>query len=128
MLGGRYSKKYLLSLLYLARAVVIAIFVLLPISAASVLIFSAAMGLLWLSTVPLTSGLVAQFFGTRHMAMLFGIVFFRHQVGAFLGVWLGGYFFDATRSEEHTSELQSLMRMPYAVFCWKKKKKREANG
>src|SRR3546814_1874317 len=141
MLGGRYSKKYLLSLLYLARAVVIAIFVLLPISAASVLIFSAAMGLLWLSTVPLTSGLVAQFFGTRHMAMLFGIVFFSHQVGSFLGVWLGGYFFDLTgsydivwwsgvvlgvlaavRSEEHTSELQSLMRISYAVFCLNKKK------
>jgi len=98
MLGARFSKKYLLSGLYFARAVVIALFVLLPISPASVLIFSGAMGLLWLSTVPLTSGLVAQFFGTRHMAMLFGIVFFSHQVGAFLGVWLGGYFFDATGS------------------------------
>lgn len=98
LLGGRYSKKYLLSALYFARAVVITLFVLLPISEASVLLFAAAMGLLWLSTVPLTSGLVAQFFGTRHMAMLFGIVFFSHQVGAFLGVWLGGYFFDVTGS------------------------------
>lgn len=98
LLGGRYSKKYLLSALYFARAAVIALFVLLPISEASVLIFAGAMGLLWLSTVPLTSGLVAQFFGTQHMAMLFGIVFFSHQVGAFLGVWLGGYFFDATGS------------------------------
>jgi predicted MFS family arabinose efflux permease len=98
MLGGRYSKKYLLSALYFGRAVAIALFVLLPISNASVLIFSFVIGLLWLSTVPLTSGLVAQFFGTRHMAMLFGIVFFSHQVGAFLGVWLGGYFFDATGS------------------------------
>jgi predicted MFS family arabinose efflux permease len=98
MLGGRYSKKYLLSGLYTARALAIALFVLLPISAAGVLIFSAVMGLLWLSTIPLTSGLVAQFFGTRHMAMLFGIVFFSHQMGAFLGVWLGGYFFDATGS------------------------------
>ncbi len=98
MLGGRYSKKYLLSGLYLARSAVIAVFVLLPASEASVLIFAGAMGLLWLSTIPLTSGLVAQFFGTRHMAMLFGIVFFSHQVGAFLGVWLGGYFFDETGS------------------------------
>ena len=98
MLGARFSKKYLLSGLYFARAVVIALFVLLPISPASVLIFSAAMGLLWLSTVPLTSGLVAQFFGTRHMAMLFGVVFFSHQIGSFLGVWLGGYVFDLTGS------------------------------
>lgn len=98
MLGGRFSKKYLLSALYFARAVAIALFVLLPISNFSVLLFSAVIGLLWLSTVPLTSGLVAQFFGTQHMAMLFGIVFFSHQVGAFLGVWLGGYFFDLTGS------------------------------
>jgi MFS family permease len=98
VLGGKVSKKYLLSALYFARAVVIALFVLLPISEASVLLFSFAIGLLWLSTVPLTSGLVAQFFGTKHMAMLFGIVFFSHQVGAFLGVWLGGYFFDLTGS------------------------------
>src|SRR3546814_188544 len=127
LLGGRYSKKYLLSLLYLLRAIAIALFVLLPISPVSVLVFAAVIGLLWLSTVPLTSGLLAQFFGTRHMAMLFGIVFFSHQVGSFLGVWLGGYFFDLTgsydivRSEEHTSELQSLMRISYAVFCLKKK-------
>ncbi len=98
MLGGRFSKKYLLSALYFARAIVIALFIALPISSYSVLAFSAAIGLLWLSTVPLTSGLVAQFFGTQHMAMLFGIVFFSHQVGAFLGVWLGGYFFDITGS------------------------------
>src|SRR3546814_1095023 len=131
LLGGRYSKNYLLSLLYLLRAIAIALFVLLPISPVSVLVFAAVIGLLWLSTVPLTSGLVAQFFGTRHMAMLFGIVFFSHQVGSFLGVWLGGYFFDLTgsydivwwsgvvlgvlaavvRSEEHTSALQSLMRI-----------------
>ncbi len=98
ILGGRYSKKYLLSSLYFARAVVIAIFVLLPPSVPTVLAFSAAMGLLWLSTVPLTSGLVAQIFGPRYMATLFGFVFFSHQVGAFLGVWLGGYFFETTGS------------------------------
>ena len=98
VLGGRYSKRYLLSLLYFSRAAVIAVFILIPMSPASVLLFSAAMGLLWLSTVPLTSGLVALMFGPRYMATLFGIVFFSHQVGAFIGVWLGGYLFDTSGS------------------------------
>jgi MFS family permease len=98
ILGGRYSKKYLLSSLYLTRAVAIAAFVLIPLSTLSVWMFAAAIGLLWLSTVPLTSGLVAQIFGTRYMATLFGIVFLSHQAGAFLGVWLGGYLFDSTGS------------------------------
>jgi predicted MFS family arabinose efflux permease len=98
MLGGRYSKKYLLSSLYLARAVAIAVFVLVPMSETSALVFASVMGLLWLSTVPLTSGLVAQMFGLRYMATLFGIVFFSHQMGAFTGVWLGGYLFDTTGS------------------------------
>jgi predicted MFS family arabinose efflux permease len=98
VMGGRHSKKYLLSFLYFARAVVIALFILVPISTVSVLLFSAAIGLLWLSTVPLTSGLVAVMFGPRYMATLFGIVFFSHQVGAFLGVWLGGYLFDSSGS------------------------------
>lgn len=98
LIAGRYSKKYLLSIIYGLRAVVIALFVLMPISTASVLVFSAAMGLLWLSTVPPTSGLVAQIFGPRYMATLFGIVFFGHQIGAFLGVWMGGVLYDATGS------------------------------
>lgn len=98
VLGGRHSKKWLLSVIYLGRAIVITIFVLTPPSAASVLIFAAAMGLLWLSTVPLTSGLVAIMFGPRYMATLFGIVFLSHQVGAFFGVWLGGRIYDATGS------------------------------
>ena len=98
VLGGRRSKKWLLSLIYLGRAIVITIFVLTPPSSASVLIFAAAMGLLWLSTVPLTSGLIAIMFGPRYMATLFGIVFFSHQVGAFIGVWLGGRIYDATGS------------------------------
>ena len=97
-LGGRYSKRYLLSGLYLARAVIISIFVLAPISDTSILVFSVAIGVLWLSTVPLTSGLVAQIFGVRYMATLFGFVFLSHQIGGFLGVWLGGYVFDATGS------------------------------
>jgi predicted MFS family arabinose efflux permease len=98
VLGGRYSKKDMLSAIYLARAVVIALFVTVPLSRASVLAFAAAMGLLWLSTVPLTSGLVAQIFGIRYMATLFGIVFLSHQMGAFAGVWLGGRLYDATGS------------------------------
>lgn len=98
VLGGKRSKKYLLSFIYGARAVVIAVFVMLPMTEISVLVFAFAMGLLWLSTVPLTSGLVAQIFGPRYMATLFGIVFFSHQVGGFLGVWLGGRLFDVTGS------------------------------
>lgn len=96
--GGRYRKKYLLAALYSIRAVAILLFVVLPITTASVLVFSAVMGMLWLGTVPLTSGLIAQMFGTRYMSTLFGGVFLSHQVGAFLGVWLGGYAFDLLHS------------------------------
>ncbi len=118
VLGGRFSKKYLLSALYFARAVVIALFILLPISEASVLAFSLAIGLLWLSTVPLTSGLVAQFFGTQHMAMLFGIVFFSHQVGAFLGVWMGGYLFDETGSYDVVWWISVALGLLAAAIHW----------
>jgi predicted MFS family arabinose efflux permease len=96
VLGGRMSKRLLLSGIYFARAVAFALFVVLPTSAASVLLFGAAIGLLWLSTVPLTSGLVALMFGVRHAGMLFGFVFLSHQVGAFAGVWLGGAVYEAT--------------------------------
>ena len=89
VLGGRYSKRKLLAGIYLARAVVIALFITLPPTPTVVLGFAAAIGVLWLSTVPLTSGLVAVMFGTGNLGTLFGIVFFS-QVGAFLGVWLGG--------------------------------------
>ena len=98
VLGGRYSKRYLLSLLSFARSVVFFVFIMLPVTPTSVVVFSFTLGLLWLSTVPLTSGLVAQIFGPRYMATLFGIVFFSHQVGSFLGAWLGGYFYDLTGS------------------------------
>lgn len=97
-LGDRFRKKYMLSLIYLGRAVVIAAFIFLPISQTSALIFGGAIGFLWLATVPLTSGTVAQIFGTRYLSTLYGIVFFSHQIGAFLGVWLGGRFYDATGS------------------------------
>ena len=95
-LGGKYSKRTALSWLYVMRAVAIAAFVLAPLSVWSVYLFSAALGLFWLSTVPLTTGLVAHFFGMRYMSGLFGAVFFGHQVGAFLGAWLGGVLYDAT--------------------------------
>jgi MFS family permease len=98
LLGGRFPKRYLLSIIYVLRAIAIAAFVLAPMSPASALIFGAAMGVLWLSTVPLTSALVALMFGPRFMATLFGFVFFSHQVGAFIGVWLGGYLYERTGS------------------------------
>ncbi|MES2047461.1 MAG: MFS transporter [Pseudomonadota bacterium] len=92
-LGGIYPKRYLLSSIYLSRTVVIALFLLAPLSTYSVYVFSAAMGLLWLSTVPLTNGVIAGIFGMKYLSMLSGFVFFSHQVGSFLGVWLGGYIF-----------------------------------
>ncbi len=97
-IGQRFSKSYSLSVLYALRSVVIAGFVLLPVSPASVIVFASLMGLLWLSTVPLTSGLVSVMFGPRYMATLFGIVFFSHQVGSAMGVWLGGVIYARTGS------------------------------
>ncbi|MGP9788366.1 MFS transporter [Roseinatronobacter sp. NSM] len=93
-LGKRYSKKYLLASIYMARTVVAAAFILSPITPASVLVFSIVMGALWLATVPLTSGLIAHIYGLRYMGTLYGIVFFSHQLGSFLGVWLGGALYD----------------------------------
>ena len=97
-LGARWSKKYLLSALYFGRSVAIALFLLAPLTSVSVYLFCAAIGLLWLGTVPLTNGIVAQVFGVRYLAMLGGFVFFSHQIGSFLGAWLGGYLFDSTGS------------------------------
>ena len=93
-LGKRYSKKYLLAGIYTARTIVAAAFILFPITPASVLIFSVTMGALWLATVPLTSGLIAHIYGLRYMGTLYGIVFLSHQMGSFLGVWLGGRMYD----------------------------------
>ena len=98
ILGGRFPMKYLLSILYTLRAITIVLFISFPITVPSVVLFSISMGLLWLSTVPLTSGLVAVMYGTRYMGTLFGIVFFSHQVGSFIGVWMGGYLFDTIGS------------------------------
>jgi MFS family permease len=118
VLGGRFSKKYLLSFLYTARSVLILVFIMVPLSVASALIFSAIMGLLWLSTVPLTSGLVAQMFGARYMATLFGIVFFSHQVGSFLGVWLGGYLYDTRGSYDLVWWLSIALGLIAALLHW----------
>ena len=96
--GQRWSKKCGLSFIYFARSVVITGLLLAPVSEATIYIFASIMGLLWLSTIPLTTGIVAQVFGMRYMATLFGIVFLSHQIGSFLGVWLGGWIFDATGS------------------------------
>lgn len=97
-LGGRLPKQLLLAGIYLTRAIAIAIFVLFPVTEVTAFVFSAMMGLLWLSTVPLTAGLVSLFFGPRYMGMLYGMAFLSHQLGSFAGVWLGGYAFDATGS------------------------------
>ena len=97
-LGDRFRKKRLLSLLYFSRAVAITGFLIVPVTGATALVFAAVIGFLWLATVPLTSGTVAQIFGTRHLSSLYGIVFLSHQVGSFLGVWLGGRIYDATGS------------------------------
>ena len=97
-LGQRMPKKNILAGIYFARALVIAIFISVPLSPLSVYIFSAVMGTLWLSTVPPTNAAVAQIFGIQHLSMLGGFIFFSHQIGSFLGVWLGGYLYDRTGS------------------------------
>ena len=97
-LAGLMPKRFILSSIYFARALAIAVFIALPPSPAATLVFAAVIGLLWLSTVPPTSALVALMFGTRWLTMLLGIAFFSHQVGGFLGVWLGGLLFERTGS------------------------------
>lgn len=98
LLGQKMLKKNILAFIYMARAVVIAVFLLMPLTPASVYVFSAVMGLLWLSTIPPTNATVAQIFGVAHLSMLSGFVFFSHQIGSFMGVWLGGYLYDKTGS------------------------------
>ena len=100
VLGGRFRQKWVLAAIYLARAVVIAVFLALPLSGLSAIAFGAAIGFLWLGTVPLTSGLVARVFGVRYLSMLYGVVFASHQVGAFLGAWGGGWAYDVLGSYE----------------------------
>jgi predicted MFS family arabinose efflux permease len=97
-LGQTRSKKNILAFIYLARAVVISVFLWVPLTPMSVYVFSATMGLLWLSTVPVTNGSIAQIFGVKYLSMLSGFVFFSHQLGSFMGVWLGGVLYDRTGS------------------------------
>lgn len=117
-LGGHYSKKYLLSGIYLGRSAVILVFLLVPVSGFSAIAFAAAIGFLWLATVPLTSGLVAQIFGTRHMSMLYGVVFASHQVGSFFGAWLGGYYFDTLGSYDVVWWISIVLGLLAALIHW----------
>jgi predicted MFS family arabinose efflux permease len=98
VLGQKLAKRKILAFIYLSRAVAISVFLLVPLSPVSVYVFASVMGVLWLSTVPPTNALVAQIFGVAHLSMLSGFVFFSHQIGSFMGVWLGGYLYDKTGS------------------------------
>lgn len=117
-IGQRYSKPYFLAYIYLARSVAVAAFILLPKSPASVIVFAIVMGLLWLSTVPPTNGLVAIMFGTKHLGLLGGIVFFSHQVGSFLGVWMGGYLYDHFGTYDPVWWLGAALGIFAAIVHW----------
>ena len=117
-LGGRMAKPRLLSALYLARAVVIVVFIVTPLTVWSAYAFGVAMGLLWLSTVPLTNGTVATMFGVRNLSMLGGIVFLFHQLGAFLGGWMGGYLYDHTGSYDLVWQIAVLLSLLAAALNW----------
>ena len=117
-LGGRMSKPRLLTALYLARAVVIVLFLWAPITQLSAYLFGMAMGFLWLSTVPLTNGTVATLFGVRNLSMLGGIVFLFHQLGAFLGGWLGGVVYDQTGSYDLIWQVSILLSLLAAALNW----------
>ncbi len=117
-IGQRHSKAKLLSFIYLGRSVAVTLFLLLPQTPASVVAFSIVMGLLWLSTVPPTNGLVAIMFGTRNLGLLSGIVFFSHQIGSFLGVWLGGYLYDRFGSFDEVWWLGVALGVFAAIVHW----------
>ncbi len=116
--SGRRPKRLVLMGIYLGRAVAITIFLLTPLSLVSVLAFSAVMGFLWLATVPPTSGLVAVMFGTRYMAMLYGIVFLGHQIGSFIGVWLGGWLYDRIGSYDAVWWLGVALAVFAGIIHW----------
>ena len=118
VLSGKLLKRHVLVFIYLSRAVAITLFLLTPYSLMSVYVFSAVMGFLWLATVPATSGLVAVMFGTRYMAMLYGIVFLGHQVGSFIGVWFGGWLFDRSGSYDLVWWLGVALGIFAAVVHW----------
>jgi MFS family permease len=118
ILSGRILKRHVLVFIYLSRAAAITLFLLIPISLVSVLVFSAVMGFLWLATVPATSGLVAVMFGTRYMALLYGIVFLGHQIGSFIGVWLGGWLYDRSGSYDLVWWLGVALGIMAAIVHW----------
>ncbi len=117
-LGGRWSKKNILALIYLSRAAALLALVALPVTQASVYVFAAVMGFTWLGTVPLTNGLVAQIFGVAQLGTLFSIAFLGHQVGSFLGAWLGGYVFDAFGSYQLVWWAAIALSLAAAALCW----------
>jgi predicted MFS family arabinose efflux permease len=114
--GSRYLKKNLLSFLYFSRAVAIVLLMLLPLTTTTALAFGVVMGFLWLGTVPLTNGVIAQIFGVRHFAMLSGFVFFSHQFGSFLGAWLGGWLFDRTGSYDLAWMIAAVLGVTAGLF------------
>ena len=127
-LGNRYSRKYLLATIYLLRTIVSAAFIMAPITPESVVLFSVAMGSLWLATVPLTSGLVAHIYGLKYMGTLYGLVFFSHQLGGFLGVWLGGAMYDLYHNYTlvwwigvGVGALSALIHLPIREYPWEKR-------
>ena len=117
-LGAHFAKKNLLALLYLLRSAGIGMFLLLPLSPFSVYAFAISMGLLWLGTVPLTSGIIAQVFGVRYLSMLTGVAFLSHQLGSFAGAWLGGYLFDRTGSYDLVWQIALALGVLAAIANW----------
>ena len=117
-LGDKFNKKYVLSTLYLCRAAAIAIFMMTPPSVTSVMVFAAMIGLFWLGTVPVTSALVMQMFGLKHASMLLGIVFLSHQLGSFLGAWIGGYMFELSGSYDMVWWISVGLGVAAAALHW----------